>query len=186
MFELHIHDIIMGLKDERVQYKYYYTNNTSETNRPIFTIFLNKYSQVIHDSNLVDVVPEYHITHKMTVGYTFQMNTVHIVERMNSDGRKNHYFLCGSCHNLVKSLFKPTFTDEPLCRKCHKLTYNSVQMHDGKLDKTNIIKTLDRFIKYNNGTPLQSTRAIVFSHRLMTNEYIKRKFKICYRLERVL
>jgi hypothetical protein len=176
----------MGLKDERVQYKYYYTNDTYETMRPIFTIFINKCCQDIHDSNVVDDVPDIHITHKMTVVYTFQMCHVDIIERKSSNGRKNHYFICGSCHTPVKSLFKPTFIDTPLCRKCHKLTYNSVQMHDGRLDNRNIKNTFIRLAMYKNGTPFQSIKPALFIRRLQTNEYIKRKFKTCYKLERVL
>lgn len=176
----------MGLLDDESRFNYYYTNNTSETIRPIFSLYLKKCNQnkFYSDENKDD--SNLTITYELKVYYTFQVSHVDICEKYDSMARKNHYFLCGSCHSPVKSLFKPTLYHEPLCRKCHKLTYNSVQMHDGKLDKTNILNTLDRFIKYNNGTPLQSIRAIVFCHRLLTNEYIKQKFKILYKLERVL
>lgn len=186
VFILHIHDIKMGLEDVQSRFNYYHTNNTDDTTRPIFSLNLKKFSQNKLYSNDDKDLSNYFKTHELSIHYTFQVSKVDITSKIDSKGRKNYYFICGSCHNPVKSLFKPTLYHEPLCRKCHQLTYNSVQMHDSKLDNTNVLKTLDRFIKYNNGTPLQSIRAITFCHRIMTNEYIKKKFKTCYRLERVL
>ncbi len=49
-------------------------------------------------------------------------------------GGHRSWFLCPNCASRAARLYLPPFETKFLCRRCHDLTYRSVQTHDARVD----------------------------------------------------
>ena len=101
----------------------------------------------------------FHDEHSLVLNYAIQTQNdrpvtvqeeIFIEETRPYFGGVRHWFLCPTCGVRVRMLHIPPCDHRLRCRKCHDLTYRSVQTHDKRVDALrrnpeNILKILNAF-----------------------------------------
>lgn len=185
IFVININDLNLGLKKNKSCFNYYLSTIDKENRKPTFTLMLEKYNMSPGDCN--DYFRNHSMvkTHDLYIQSGYKTDRASIVIKKRSDGRQIHYLFCESCFDITKSLFKPTHESRLSCRKCHKLTYNSAQLHDRRLDSTNVNQAAEKMTAYAQTGGMASLKAIRFVLHTLANHYLMLKYKSDYHVEMI-